>query len=300
MGLDAAKALGHFDRQNLQVELTRTPDSITAMKAVISGQTDVALIAFSTIVSAYAEGAPVKIVMTWQPALAQTLIGASQFKSVAELKGARIGISTQGSTDYLVAALTLQAAGIQPDQVVWTPAGSGASERLQTLVAGRIDAVAVSNEQLIGLDRFPNVRVIAPNAGRSLPLPSSALFATQEYIDKNQDAVQRLVEAMLLTTRDLQANNSSFAKAVDAVNPGQYTPEQLSSMAASFSSAGFSVNGGINPQRFQQWVDFYRTGVAPTQADNPRLRDASALVDTRFVAAALNKLGPTDAEWDRP
>src|SRR4051794_14158673 len=54
MGLDATRALGHFDAQKLQVDITRTPDSISAMKAVISGQADYTLIAFSTIVSAYA------------------------------------------------------------------------------------------------------------------------------------------------------------------------------------------------------------------------------------------------------
>jgi len=95
---------GIFKKHNIETDLLFTGGGAEVQGAIISGQMDIAVsVGFSTVLGAYAKGAPVRIFSaetTGQPDIYWFVPAASPIKTLADVKGKTIGYSVSGSSSH--------------------------------------------------------------------------------------------------------------------------------------------------------------------------------------------------------
>jgi NitT/TauT family transport system substrate-binding protein len=143
------------------------------------------------------------------------------YKTVADLKGKKIGISAPGSSTNMVANLILSRAGIQAGDVSFIGVGTAASA-LTALRSGQIDAMSNVDPVMTMLEQKGEIRIIADT--RTLKgtievfggvMPAGCLYASVEFIQKNPNTVQALTNAMVHSLKWLQtAGPSDIIKTV--------------------------------------------------------------------------------------
>jgi ABC-type nitrate/sulfonate/bicarbonate transport system substrate-binding protein len=130
---------GYHRDEGLAVEMIRAGGGI-ATQALIAGDLHFSTSAGSAL-SAMLRGAEIKVVYTNidRPGY-QVWSGQPEIKSLKDLIGKRVGVTSRGDTQELSVRLLLRKHGIDANSVVYMPVGFGAT-RLAALQAGTVDAV---------------------------------------------------------------------------------------------------------------------------------------------------------------
>jgi NitT/TauT family transport system substrate-binding protein len=113
---------GFFKEQGLDLEITHTEGGASNEKALISGSVNITVATgFLGIVSAYVQGAPVRIISpesTGAPGLFWYAKIAGPIASMADLHGQTVGFSSPGSSSELVLRQLLEQAGVDDARLV--------------------------------------------------------------------------------------------------------------------------------------------------------------------------------------
>ncbi|MBL8221446.1 MAG: ABC transporter substrate-binding protein, partial [Bryobacterales bacterium] len=108
-----AQQLGEYEKQKLRVSLSDFPGGAKALEALIGGSADVVSGFFDHVIQMRAEGRKLRSFVTIQrfPGLALVVSPATkrQIRTIADLKGAIVGVSAPGSsTDLMLKYLLAQ------------------------------------------------------------------------------------------------------------------------------------------------------------------------------------------------
>jgi len=132
------------------------------------------------------------------------------FKSIADLKGKKIGVTAPGSSTHIMANFVMAKAGLKPTDVSVIGVGA-ASAAIAAIRQGQIDALShldpvitiLQREGLI--DIVTDTRVVA-EADRVFggPMPAACLYAPQGFVDKNPNTVQALANAIVRADKWVQ------------------------------------------------------------------------------------------------
>src|SRR2546423_2508350 len=132
------------EKQGLEVEWIKFGDVNAPTRAIVSNAIDVAFGASTAgALSIAADGVPVKIFLATQLAEVQFVVPeASPIKSLAELKGKKVGMSPPGSATHSLAIALLEGNyGLKPADYTTVP---GNEPRLaQFLMQGEVQAAAL-------------------------------------------------------------------------------------------------------------------------------------------------------------
>jgi ABC-type nitrate/sulfonate/bicarbonate transport system substrate-binding protein len=130
---------GYHREEGLAPEMIRAGGGI-ATQALIAGDLHFSTSAGSAL-SAMLRGAEIKVVYTNidRPGY-QLWSGHPEIKSLKDLVGKKIGVTSRGDTQELSVRLLLRKHGINANSVVYIPVGFGGT-RLAALQAGTVDAV---------------------------------------------------------------------------------------------------------------------------------------------------------------
>ena len=109
--------LGLYTKYGVEPELTYAPSTQT-IQAVLSGDTDFGLMSVRTLVEAHVAGADATGVAVLTNKVVQSLFGAPQITSIADLRDKRVGITRFGSIVANSARMLLRTGGLAPDDVV--------------------------------------------------------------------------------------------------------------------------------------------------------------------------------------
>lgn len=159
---------GYFRDEGIEVE-TPTMAPPAAIAGVVSGQVDFAVAGSG--VRAAMQGAPLKSVFYYFNTTLFEVISTPAIKSMADLKGKRIGQTAPNSNDGLTSAAVLRNAGLDPakDLNFVTVPGGG---EIAALSAGAIDAMAVTPEVgATAAKQGMNVLVSVQDVGKAVPNP---------------------------------------------------------------------------------------------------------------------------------
>ncbi len=142
--------------------------------------------------------------------LGVSLKALPDYKNLQDLRGKRVGIAAPGTPSHLVAHGALAHAGVRLGDMmlvsVGTPAGA-----LAALRAGQIDALCYSDPLMTQLEQKNELRIVADT--RSLrgtadifggTMPSTCLYAQQEFVEKNPRTIQALTDAIVRALKWLQ------------------------------------------------------------------------------------------------
>jgi NitT/TauT family transport system substrate-binding protein len=223
--LTIAEQLGFFAAEGLQVEITDFSGGANAVQAGISGAADLVSAAFEHTISLQAKNQSYQsfVLMGRAPqiALGVSTKALPDYKSLADLRGKRIGISAPGSSTNMMANLVLTRAGIAAESVVYVGVGS-ASSALAAVRSGQVDALCNVDPVVTMLEQKGELRIVADS--RTLKgsqevfggtMPAACLCASADFVKANPATVQALTHGIVHALKWLQtAGPGDIIKAV--------------------------------------------------------------------------------------
>lgn len=217
--LTIAEQRGYFRDEGLDVEVVDFAGGSKALQAVVGGSADVVSGAFEHTINMQYKGQPMRAFVL-QGAAPQIVLGVNpktmpDFKTVADLKGRKIGVTAPGSSTNVLANFVLAKAGLKPNDVsfVGVGASSGAVAAMQ---AGQIDAISNLDPVITLLTRSGDLKIISDTRivaeAESVfggPMPGGCLYCPVGFIEKNPNTVQAMTNAMVRANRWIQNAGSS-------------------------------------------------------------------------------------------
>src|SRR6266542_6483314 len=109
-----AQKRGFFKDENLEAEIIRMNPNVS-ITALSTGDVDYCQL-FGAVVGGAIAGLPVRIVAGFLDNWPMTLIAQPEYKSLKDLKGKTLGISSFGATPDVGARMMLTQAGLEPEK----------------------------------------------------------------------------------------------------------------------------------------------------------------------------------------
>jgi NitT/TauT family transport system substrate-binding protein len=139
----AAEA-GLFKKYDLEIPLVFVTPGAPAVAAILSGDSEVAVIGAASITRPFVAGNKDPVIIGGiKSLLTHSILAKPDIKRPEQLKGKRIGVSRIGSNPHYFAVQALRHYGIDSREVSYIQAG-GAPETLAALVAQGIDAAVLT------------------------------------------------------------------------------------------------------------------------------------------------------------
>jgi NitT/TauT family transport system substrate-binding protein len=139
-----AQEAGLFKKYDLDVPLVFVTPGAPAVAAILSGDSEVAVIGAASITRPFVQGNKDPVIIGGiKSLLTHSIIAKPDIKSPEQLKGKRIGVSRIGSNPHYFAVQALRHYGIDSREVSYIQTG-GAPETLAALVAQGIDAAVLT------------------------------------------------------------------------------------------------------------------------------------------------------------
>ena len=217
--LTIAEQRGYFKAEGLDVSIVDFAGGSQALRAVVGGSADVVSGAFEHTVNMQTKGQRLRAFVL-QGRAPQIVLGVSTrtmagFKTVADLKGKKIGVTAPGSSTNVMVNFILAKAGLKPSDV--SIIGVGATQgAVAALRSGQIDAISNLDPVITLLQRAGDIKVVSDTrvlaeADKVFggPMPAACLYAPQAFIDKNPATVQALANAMVRADKWIQAAGPS-------------------------------------------------------------------------------------------
>jgi NitT/TauT family transport system substrate-binding protein len=223
--LTVAEQLGYFKDEGLQVEISDFAGGAKALQALVGGSADVVSGAFEHTILMQAKNQPI-VAFVLQGRAPQIVLAVNNktmpnYKSVADLKGKKIGVTAPGSSTSIMASYVLAKAGLKPTDVSFIGVGASAGA-LSAIRSGQIDAIANLDPVIAMLEQKNEIKSIADT--RTLkdtnevfggPMPAATLYASEAFIKKYPNTTQALTNAMVRALKWIQkAGPSDIIKAV--------------------------------------------------------------------------------------
>src|SRR5436309_14813893 len=197
----------YFADEGIEVEIAAFAGGSKALQSLMGGSSDVASGAYSNTLTMAAKGQKLKnfVVQVRYPALtiAVSKRVGDRYKSLADLKGLKIGVSAPGSSTHMIVNHLLGKAGLTSNDVSIIGVGtSGAA--VAAIEKGEIDAIINSDPVMTKLETDKVITIIAETRTRKGtedlfggPYPEAGLYATVDFIAKNPNTIQALTNAIV-------------------------------------------------------------------------------------------------------
>jgi NitT/TauT family transport system substrate-binding protein len=294
--LTLAERLGYFKDAGLDVQILDFPGGAKSLQAMMGGSADVVAGGFDHVVILRARGQKLQAFVL-QVATPSLMLGvvkarAPSYRSPADLKGMKVGVTAPGSSTHIFLNHLLAGAGLSPDDVAVIGVGTGPTA-VAAVRAGHIDAIVNVEPAIAMLERTGAIVVVTETASekgsRALfgeALPAGSLYTKEEFLKRNPNTAQALVNAMVRALLWLdKASPQEILKTV----PAEYALGEPDTYLAALARQrqGYSRDGLIPP-----------AGAAALhrvlQRFDPSLQEARDLdiaqaYDNRFAEQALRR-----------
>jgi len=223
--LTIAEQRGYFKDEGLDVEIADFAGGARALQAVVGGSADVVSGAFEHNINMQAKGQSMRAFVLQgrapQIVLAVSTKAMPNYKTVADLKGKKIGVTAPGSSTNIMANYVLAQHGLKPSDVSFIGVGA-AQGAVAALRAGQIDAMSNLDPVITILTRGNDIRIISDTRDVAEadkvfggPMPAGTLYAPVAFIEKNPNTVQALTNAIVRANKWIQqAGPSDIVKSV--------------------------------------------------------------------------------------
>ena len=225
--LTLAERLGFFRQAGVQLEWLPQESGAKALSLALSGQADVVAGAYEHLFALHLKGLNyqsfVQMSRTPQVSLGGSTRGGMAWRSGADIRGARLGISALDSNTYWTACQWLSRQGLTAEDVVFVPVGSSQGV-MEVLRSGSIDALCNPDPVMYWLEQKNEVRMLGD--ARTLqgtrllmgaPVPGASLFAHAAFLQLHPDRAQALSDGVVQALKWLQtAGLTDILRAVPA------------------------------------------------------------------------------------
>jgi NitT/TauT family transport system substrate-binding protein len=290
MPMHIANDLGLFKKDGLEIKVVELAGGVYTFRAVVAGSTDVASASGPFSAVGRAKGSNTKMILANMPKLEASMIVNADIKTMADLKGKRIGIQEPGGFADVLARGVLRAAKIDPKDVHFV---SIATEDVPALVAGQVDTAILHVEQeIIAQQKIPSLHAIARLWEIQPDNLYNVLAVTEKLIKEKPAAVKALVKGHIEATRLIYTDK---AKVLPIIVKYTKLPKDVAEKALDFlvEKCIWDANHGLGPKRVNATaVLMERVGNIP-KGQTPTYED---MVDLSFANESIKELG----EWKGP
>ena len=183
-----------FDDEGLRPTLLIISSDL-ALKSQVVGEIDYTLFGGGSGLLAAAQGLPIKSVHLAHKFADLTLVARPEFKTVAQLRGKKIAISSFSGAVYTSTRAMLSAGGLDPDKDVVMIAMGRENVRLQALFSGSVEATPLP-VPLHAVAEEKGYSLLADIEGK-FEVPFSGLTVTDKKLKENPEEVKKFIRAMV-------------------------------------------------------------------------------------------------------
>src|SRR5262247_2808087 len=230
-----------FEKEGIEVEVTSFRGDAQLQQALAAGSLDVGL-GSGPGLGFRVKGAPmIGVAAMYGPPrnLALLVSAKSPIKSVADLKGKRIGVTTAGSlTDWLVRELSRQQ-GWGADGIMIAPLGQ-MQARLAAMDRGELDGTVQEAANGYELEETGRTRNLLLFGDIAKHFYTHVIFATNDMVDNRTDLVRKFLRGWFRTVRFMKANRDPTIKTAGRTIEvrASVMPKVYDTQIASFSDDG--------------------------------------------------------------
>lgn len=213
--LTIAETQGYFKDEGLDITIADFAGGSRALQALVGGSADVTSGAFEHTINMQVKGQRLRAFVL-QGRAPQIVLGVNpktmpNYKTPADLKGKKLGVTAPGSSTQVLANFVLAKAGLKPSDVsiIGVGAGNGAVAAMR---AGQIDAISNLDPVITLLSRSGDLKIISDTrvvaeADRIFggPMPAGCLYTQQTFIDKYPATTQALANAIVRADKWIHA-----------------------------------------------------------------------------------------------
>jgi NitT/TauT family transport system substrate-binding protein len=252
--LTICERLGYFQEQGLDVVINDFRGGAQSLQALVGGSVDVVTGAYEHTIRMQAKGQDIKAVIELGrfPGIVLGIRKekAASYRTAADLKGMKIGVSAPGSSTNFFVMYMMSKAGLKPADASYIGVGIGPTS-VAAIQKGEIDALSNLDPMMTKLERDGDIRVVADSrteAGTRAIFggsnPAAVLYIRQEFIAKNPNTVQALVNAFYKTLKWLE---KATPEQIAATVPEEYWlgERALYIAAVNASKPAYSLTGMI-------------------------------------------------------
>ena len=200
---------GFGAKHGLKIEILQIKAGATLMKALIAGEIDSVDMGAAESIVAGVRGTGVKIVGCTWPGVPQVVLAKAEIKTLADLKGKNVAISSPGSLPDLLFRGMLDAANVPFSDVKLATQGADL-DRYKSLIAGITDAAVVSNEFEAIMP--PNIKVLAKGSTAVPKFIRLCLATSSKVLTERRDDLVRFVAAEMDAYKYATANRDETVK----------------------------------------------------------------------------------------
>ena len=285
-----AERRGYFRDYGLNVSIVDFEGGSQSLEALLGGSVDLVTGAYEHVLHTQAKGQDIRALIELGrfPGIVLAVRKDRPYKSAADLKGMKIGVTAPGSSSHFFVLYLMAKAGLQPTDATLVGVGGGAAA-VEAMKNGSIDATANFDPVITRLEQDGIIRIVTdtrfPRVNYEIfggTNPAAVLYAKQAFIAANPNTVQALVTAFYKTLKWIATATTD--EVVDTV-PSDYFLGDRDIYVKSLRSnlLIYSKTGVITPQGMNSALNMLATF-------DPELKgakiDLPKTFDDRFVKRA--------------
>jgi len=280
-------AVARAEERGVKVETVFLQSEDLAAQAIVSGEADIGVGTPYALIQKV--NAPIRMFYQLSMLRFYPVVNGEKYKSWKDLDGADVAVHGRGSGTEAIMQLMAKENGVSYKSVSYVP-GSGV--RAGALLQGRINASIVDYERRRLLERE------APGKFVFLPLPDikatdEALYANQNWLESEKEAVSILVEELIKTWREINKDPASIVALRKKYNVlPDIEKVEVDELVPAFTQGVeidlFPDNGGSAASVNEDFVFFTTSGSLEGDAAKLKVEDYWYLAP---VDDAVNKLG---------
>jgi sulfonate transport system substrate-binding protein len=217
---------------------------------------------------------------------------AASYRTAADLKGMKIGVSAPGSSTNFFVMYLMSKAGLKPADASYIGVGIGPSA-VAAVQKGEIDALSNLDPMMTLLERAGDIRIVADTrteeGTRAIfggSNPAAVVYLKQDFIARNPNTVQVLTNAFYKTLKWLE---KATPEQIAATVPEEYWlgDKALYVAAVAASRSTYSLTGMIPAAGMQSAADML---IAFDDELKGAKIDLAKTFDDRFVKRAASSM----------
>jgi NitT/TauT family transport system substrate-binding protein len=211
---NVADKLGLFKKHGLDVKISDFTGGSKLSQAMVAGSIDIGVGA-GTEMAFVSKGAPIIAICDAVPPIPFIGIAVpwdSEVHAVNQLKGKKIGVSSAGSLSDWLARELAHHEGWAPEDVTRVAIGNGAAAVLAAFRTGAIDADMSVTSNIFNWEEKKEGRLLISASKYVGNIAAGTIYATQQLIAANPDALRRFLAAWLETIDYMSKHKAETVK----------------------------------------------------------------------------------------
>jgi NitT/TauT family transport system substrate-binding protein len=199
-----AKEEGIFTKHGLEADLVAVRSAPLQVTALVSNEVQFVRGSVSSMLTAAAQGAKLKILLSlFAERASYDFLVSPSITRPADLKGKKIGVQDFSGLLWTLTMLSLRELGLDPQRDNINIQAIGDSTVIaQSLATGIIDAAALDKLQSVRLQGL-GVKVLLDLS--RIAFPSSPFMGAESFIQKNPQVVENFIKALIESSTIMRA-----------------------------------------------------------------------------------------------